>query len=214
MAKPALTISKPGMDPAITVVHPKMSPNSAKSKDRTAGKTANNALIQALDDESPGPKRTDQNVIPHETKGFASHNPPSKDSSPLQPYSHSTSITRSEIVTLATLEKLIRQRPVNMHQIFFNLESRNLPTLFGKFGFDSSFLNVFLDAIGFMQVNEPNWVTRSVSLLDSIRHCGRFNIAVTFTSVEKISAMFATLESRAGLKEKKKVQEVKRFYTE
>ncbi len=100
-----------------------------------------------------------------------------------------------------------------MHKILFNLDAGKLPALFGKFGFDSTFLRAFLDAIMSVQPVEPNWVSRSVLILDFLRRCGRFNIARTFISGEKIRGVFEALEGHAADSEEgKRIQEVKRFY--
>jgi hypothetical protein len=136
--------------------------------------------------------------------------------SPSQPYSQSPIVVPSSSnVTLATLEKLIRQRPAGMHDVLFNLDAGNLPALFGKFGFDSTFLNAFLDAIMSIQADQPNWMSTTVLILDSLRRCGRFNIALTFIPEDKIRGVFEALESRAvNSEERKRIQEVKRFYIE
>jgi hypothetical protein len=118
-------------------------------------------------------------------------------------------------ITLATLEKLIRQSPAGMHKILLNLDAGKLPVLFGKFGFDSTFLNVFLDSIMSLQTDDPNWVSRSMLILDSLRRCGRFNIALTFIPGDKIREVFEALESHTtDSDERKRIQEVKRFYNE
>lgn len=102
-----------------------------------------------------------------------------------------------------------------MHNALLNLDAEKLPALFGKFGFDSTFLNVFLDAIMSVQADEWNWLSRSVLILDSLRRCGRFNIALTFIPGDKIRGIFEALESHAtDSEERKRIQEVKRFYTE
>ena len=134
--------------------------------------------------------------------------------SPSQPYSQSPIVIPfSSEITLATLEKLIRQSPVGMHNTLLNLDAGKFPALFGKFGFDSTFLNVFLDAIMSVQANGTNWVSRSVLILDFLRRCGRFNIARTFISGEKIRGIFETLETHAADSEEgKRIQQVKRFY--
>lgn len=106
--------------------------------------------------------------------------------------------------------------PENVHVLYetlFNLDAGKLAGIFGQFGFDSSFLNAFLDAILFMQA-EPKWVDQSVLLLDSIRRCGRFNIAVTFAPRDKVIRVFEGLEKRADREEGKGVRQVKSFWIE
>lgn len=105
--------------------------------------------------------------------------------------------------------------PENMHLLhrtLFNLDAGKLPILFGHFGLDSTFLSAFLDAILFVQ-NDPNWLSRSISLLDSLRRCGRFKIALTFTPEEKVRGVFDELESHASsLEMKERVEQVKRIW--
>jgi Potential Monad-binding region of RPAP3 len=147
-----------------------------------------------------------------------------KHSSPhlqAQPYSVSPSVS-TKISDLSTLEKILRQaRPENMHDVhgaLFNLEADKLPSIFGQFGLDSTFLSAILDAILFMQT-EPlggitDWVTRSTALLDSLHRCGRFKIAVTFSSPEKIRDVFDAIQTRANVEQAPLVQQVKRFWIE
>ena len=181
------------------------------------GKVGNKpVLIQELDESQPL-QWTNQRVKLQKTK----ENTPTplfNDSSlpsPSQPYSQSPIVIRSSSeITLATLEKLIRQSPTEMHKILLNLDAGKLPALFGKFGFDSTFLNVFLDSI-ILQTDDPNWVSRSVLILDSLRRCGRFNIALTFIPGDKIRGIFEALENHTtDSDERKRIQEVKRFYIE
>jgi hypothetical protein len=193
-----------------------------------SGKTGpQKPLIQELN-ESPDPptpnppQSTNQHVKARTQASHAptSHGPStvSSPSSPLQPYSQShparIGITNP---TLSTLEKLVRQTPPeNVHVLYetlFNLDAGKLAGIFGQFGFDSSFLNAFLDAILFMQA-EPKWVDQSVLLLDSIRRCGRFNIAVTFAPRDKVIRVFEGLEKRADREEGKGVRQVKSFWIE
>ena len=179
-------------------------------------------LIQELN-ESPAtptpipPPSAKQRVKVQQT----SHVPPpptqvSSPSPPLQPYSQSHP-ARIGIPSLATLEKLVRQTPPDnghvLYQTLFNLDAGKVPGMFGQFGFDSSFLNAFVEAILFMQA-DPNWVTKTVSLLDSLRQCGRFNIALTFTPKDKITIIFEELEKRADIEQGTRVRQVKSFWIE
>jgi hypothetical protein len=111
----------------------------------------------------------------------------------------------------------VRQTPPeNVHVLYetlFNLDAGKLPGVFGQFGFDSSFLGAFLDAILVTQA-EPKWVSQSVLLLDSLRRCGRFNIALTFTPRDKIARIFEELEKRADLDQRDEVRQVKSFWIE
>jgi len=61
---------------------------------------------------------------------------------------------------------------------------------------------------------DPNWVTKSVSLLDSLRQCGRFNIALTFTPKDKITRIFEELDKQADIEQGNRVRQVKSFWIE
>ena len=189
-------------------------------------KATNSTLIQELV-ESPSSTQysqpTNQSNQADKVKQRPSHDPSSKESSPpppLQPYSLSPAAPAE--TTLATLEKSIRQATTNpthrsvLHQTLFNLDPGRVPELFGQFGFDSTFLNAFLDAMLSMQHNTDGnvWVNQSVSLLEALQRCGRFSIAHTFISVEKIRKIFAELRSHATIEQQDQVQQVKRFWIE
>jgi hypothetical protein len=141
---------------------------------------------------------------------------------PSQPYSPHTPSTRStppatalDIGTLGHLEKLLRQRPENMAQILFNLDANRLPSLFGQFGFDTGFLTAFLDAIVARREKEGQavWVSQSLALLDSLRKCGRFGIALTFVPVETVRQVFEMVEREIITEEqRKRVHEVKHLW--
>ena len=218
MAKLALSNPNVATSSQLSKVGP-IKPSTLNDSDTKRGKVGTKpALIQELDEPQP-PQRTNQRVKIQKTKETTVATPLFNDSSlpcPSQPYSQSTiAIPSSSEITLATLEKLIRQLPAGMHEILFNLDARKLPALFGKFGFDSAFLSVFLDAVMSAQAEEPNWVHRSVLILDSLRQCGRFNIALTFIPGDKIRRIFEALESHAAdSDERKRIQEVKRIYIE
>jgi Potential Monad-binding region of RPAP3 len=190
------------------------------------GEVNNSMLIQELG-ESPSSMQssqpTNQNNRADKIKQRPSHDPSSKESSPpppLQPYS--VPPTAPTEVTLATLENLIRQATTNpdhkrvLHQTLFNLDPGRAPALFGQFGFDSTFLNAFLDAILSMQSNADGtvWVNQSIALLESLPQCGRFSIAHTFISAEKMRKIFAELRSHATIEQQDRVQQVKRFWIE
>jgi hypothetical protein len=193
-----------------------------------SGKTgARKPLIQELnespDTQTPNPPHSTNTHVKARTQ--PSHDPtshgPSTISSPSsspQPYSQShparIGITNP---TLSTLEKLVRQTPPEnvpvLYETLFNLDAGKLPGVFGQFGFDSSFMDAFLDAILFMQA-EPKWVSQSVLLLDSLRRCGRFNIALTFTPRDKITRIFEELEKWADLEQGNGIRQVKSFWIE
>jgi Potential Monad-binding region of RPAP3 len=149
--------------------------------------------------------------------------PPTKDSSlrmapppPSQPYSpqHSSSrgTTPAEITSLASLEKLLRQRPDNMAQTLFNLDAGRLPGLFGQFGFDTSFLNAFLEAI-VARRDDEGWVSQTIAILDSLRKCGRFSIALTFAPAETVRHVFEVVEgSNLTDDEQRQITELKQFW--
>ena len=218
MAKLAPSTLKLATNPPLSEVAPINQSTSFDSSTKR-GKVGNKlVLIQELDESQP-PQRTNQRVKIQKTRENTIDTPLFNDSSlpsPSQPYSQSPIvIPSSSEVTLATLEKLIRQHPAGMHDVLFNLDAGKLPALFGKFGFDSTFLNVFLDAIMSVQADQPNWVSTSVLILDSLRRCGRFNIALTFIPGDKIRGVFEALESHAAdSEERKRIQEAKRFYIE
>jgi hypothetical protein len=121
-------------------------------------------------------------------------------------------------VTLASLEKILRQTtasPENMHLLhhtLFNLDTGRISTIFGKFGFDSTFLVAFLDAILAMQSSGTNWVDQSIALLEAVRRCGRFNIAVTFAPADKILRVFDVLRDQATSRQRPQLDTVKSMW--
>jgi len=99
-----------------------------------------------------------------------------------------------------------------MAQILFNLDPDGLAGLFGQFGFDVNFLTAFLDAI-VSRREEEGWVSQSIALLDSLRKCGRFKIALTFVSAEKVRHVFEMVEMGTVTEEQRtRVGEVKQFW--
>jgi Potential Monad-binding region of RPAP3 len=152
--------------------------------------------------------------------------PPPKDSSlrmapppPSQPYSpqHSTGrgstpASTTAITSLASLEKLLRQRPDNMAQTLFNLDAGRLPGLFGQFGFDTSFLTAILEAI-VARRDDEGWVSQTIALLDSLRKCGRFSIALTFAPTETVRHVFEMVETSSPTDEQqRKITALKQFW--
>jgi hypothetical protein len=132
-----------------------------------------------------------------------------------QPYSR-TPIIPTEI-TFPILEKWVLQepRPLELHEILFNLDSGKIPGIFGESGFDSTFLATFLDAIVSVRDNlEPitKWVSQSVELLDALRKCGRFGIALAFVPTEKIRKAFEAVKEQASVEQKQRLHSVEKFY--
>ena len=176
--------------------------------------TATKPLIQEVE-KSPGQptaaQRTNRNDNEAGQRGKPSLE--SEHSSlppPAQPYSP----TRIP-PTLATLEKLLRQSKTNpevVHQTLFNLDAKRLPVIFGEFGLDTTLLNEFLDAILSINPNNEKWWDQSVALLDSLRKCGRFSIAHTFSPMDKITRVFERLEHNATGEQKARIGQVKYFW--
>jgi hypothetical protein len=135
--------------------------------------------------------------VPNKALSSPSDVPPRTDSSlePLhQPYS-SSPISPTQI-TYSALEILLRQNGTKsdiVQETLFNLDAGKLPEIFGQSGFDSNFLEAFLEAI-LSQPHRQDWVTHSISQLDAIRKCGRFNIALTFVPMDKVEKVFQMLE--------------------
>lgn len=199
-------------------------PAEPTSKSGKSGKQK--SLIQELNESPASPTPIPPpSTTPDVKAQQASHVPPSHDAqptpvsspyAPLQPYSQSHS-ARIGIPSLATLEKLVRQTPPDnghvLYETLFNLDAGKVTGIFGKFGFDSTFLDAFIEAILFMQA-DPNWMTRSVSLLDSLRRCGRFSIALTFAPKDKIRKIFDGLEKGADIEQGNRIRQVKSFWIE
>jgi hypothetical protein len=123
-------------------------------------------------------------------------------------------------VTLAYLEKLTRQATAGpdhlllLHQTLFNLAPGEIPTIFGKTGFDTTLLLNFIDAILAMQTSdtksaEITWVAKSIHLLEAIRKCGRFNIATMFAPAEEYLGVFSVLWDHATSEQKEQLDKVK-----
>jgi hypothetical protein len=119
---------------------------------------------------------------------------------------------------LVSLEKLLRQSSTNtlhresLYRILFNLDAQILPKLFGQVGFDASFLISFLEAILSIPEHDKRWVDQSVALLDGLRRCGRFGIAMIFIPAEKWKSVFAEVERKADAEQRERVDTVKKFW--
>jgi hypothetical protein len=179
-------------------------------------KTKKTVLIQEV--TSPFPSRPhDQPAtnrkVPDKAISSTSDVLPRTDSSlepPHQPYSGSP-ISPTEI-TYSTLEILLRQNGTKsdiVQETLLNLDAGKLPEIFGQSGFDSNFLEAFLEAI-LSQPHQQDWVSHSISLLDAIRKCGRFNIALTFAPMDKIQRVFQMLGQENV--DAERLQKVKSFW--
>jgi hypothetical protein len=99
-----------------------------------------------------------------------------------------------------------------MAQTLFNLDAARLPGLFGQFGLDTDFLTAFLEAIVARREDE-GWVSQSIALLDSLRKCGRFGIALTFAPAETVPNVFEMVETSSMTDEqRRKITELKQFW--
>ena len=79
-------------------------------------------------------------------------------------------------------------------------------------GLDSSFLTAFLDAILAIPERDTKWIDQSIALLDGLRKCGRFGIAMVFVPGEKWKGVFDEVEKKADAEQRKRLETVKSFW--
>jgi hypothetical protein len=79
-------------------------------------------------------------------------------------------------------------------------------------GLDSAFLEAFLDAILSVSDRDARWVNQSIALLDSLRWCGRFSIAMVFVPQEKWKSVFEEVERMADGAQRERIEMVKTFW--
>src|SRR5579862_2164000 len=191
--------------------------NQANKPTTTDGMKGKPILIQELGDSSFPPRATSENpvsnVIPPKLKSpsFTPSSSPSLLPSPTPPL--------TKTITLSHLEKLLRQASSNtLHQghlyhTLFSLDASTLRRIFGQVGLDPSFLTAFLEAILSIRERDSKWVDQSIALLDGLRQCGRFGIAVVFISAEKWKSVFEEVERFCSEDQKERLVTVKRFWS-
>jgi hypothetical protein len=79
-------------------------------------------------------------------------------------------------------------------------------------GFDSAFLEAFLDAILSVPDRDARWVDQSIALLDGMRWCGRFSIAKVFVPQEKWKSVFVEVERMAEGAQRERIEMVKQSW--
>src|SRR5579859_753940 len=195
--------------------------SNSKAQAHPASKTAptkeKTVLIQELDDSPTSPPEPPRTIVPVPKNEPMQSRPTVPPASPLQPLQPSTPLPHSEI-TLSSLEKLLRQSSTNtvhkasLNHTLFNLDASSLPRIFGPVGLDSSFLTAFLDAILAIPERDTKWIDQSIALLDGLRKCGRFGIAMVFVPGEKWKGVFDEVEKKADAEQRKRLETVKSFW--
>lgn len=109
------------------------------------------------------------------------------------------------------LTHLLR-RPQSEHaqvlaHLFYNFPSDKFPTIFGRGGIESNFIEAFLEAIEYACVSalktidvamKKNIVLRSMKILDDMTRCARFPIAKAFASNKRMQDAFSALRGLAS----------------
>jgi hypothetical protein len=192
--------------------------NSRSQPDKpttTNGMKGKTTLIQELDDSSLPRRDTSGKAVPKII-------PPKPKSSSSPPFSlpslPATRLPPNQTITLSHLEKLLRQSSNSIHREYlyrtlFTLDASSLPRIFGQVGLDSSFLTAFLEALLSIPERETKWVEQSIALLDGLRRCGRFGIAVVFIPAEKWKTVFEEVERYGDVEQMERLVTVKRFWS-